>query len=313
VPPNDQVHRTPAAPAELHTLQLGEIRLTYVPDGYYLADPLEQYPSTRKNFWCDHPEVLNAAGELVMSVGAILVESATSVTLIDTGAGPRDVDVAEMTGGAFRGRLVGGQLLDNLKLLAIKPSQVTNVVYTHLHLDHTGWILDGLGHRVFPNATYHVAQEELDLWSTPAMLSTGFGPSERELVALANALGPIGAHTRMELLPTPGHTPGHQSVVVMSSEGCAVILGDAMHCPVELVTDDLGFVTDADEIAAATSRRVLLDRLAQPGHWFAGSHFPTEVFGQIFCGDDGPFLLYPTDVPNGTRGQSPPDEGLADA
>jgi glyoxylase-like metal-dependent hydrolase (beta-lactamase superfamily II) len=296
----------------LHSLALGDVRLTFVPDGYYGADPLEQYPSTGKSFWCDHPEVINAAGELVMSVGAILVETGTATTLIDTGAGPRDVDVAEMTGGAFRGRLVGGLLLDNLTLLGIKPSEVTNVIYTHLHLDHIGWIIDGFGHRVFPNATYHVSAEELGLWSTPEMLSTGFGPTERELAALASALGPVEARTRLELLPTPGHTTGHQSVVVMSSEGCVVVLGDAMHCPVELVTDGLGFVTDADPSAAATSRQVLLDRLTQPGHWFAGAHFPTRVFGQIFYGDNGPFLLYPSDAQRGARWLTPPDEGLAD-
>jgi glyoxylase-like metal-dependent hydrolase (beta-lactamase superfamily II) len=282
-----------AEPAPICSLQLGGTRLTYLPDGYYLADAVQQYPSTTAPFWCAHPEVLGADGLLVMSVGAILVETSDLKVLIDTGTGPRDLDVAAVTGGAFRGRLVGGELLNSLAAVGLQPGQINHIVYSHLHIDHTGWLLDGSGQRVFANATYHVSDTELDFWSQPDLLAGGHGPTEAELTVLREGRGPLPFDAGIELWPTSGHTPGHLSVVIMTDEGSAVVLGDAFHCPVELVSDGLDFVTDLDLDAARRSRSAVLARLAQPDHWFAGAHFPDQVFGQLEHGDDGRSLIYP--------------------
>jgi glyoxylase-like metal-dependent hydrolase (beta-lactamase superfamily II) len=282
-----------ARPASVHALELGGCRLTYLPDGYYSADAMEQFPGTAQPFWCAHPEVLQADGLLVMSVGAILVESNGLRILIDTGTGPRDLDVAAATGGAFRGRLVGGDLLESLATVGLNPSQIDHIVYSHLHIDHTGWLLDDLAQRVFPRATYHVSDEELEFWSQPSMIAGGHGPGEAELAVLRTSRGPLPAEAGIELWPTPGHTPGHVSVAVQAGDGSAIVLGDAFHCPLELVNDGLDFVTDADVDAARRSRAQVLDWLAAPDRWFAGAHFPTEVFGQVGQRDSDRFLTYP--------------------
>jgi glyoxylase-like metal-dependent hydrolase (beta-lactamase superfamily II) len=280
-----------ARAARACSLELGEAKLTYLPDGYYLADPAEQFPGSDTAFWCAHPEVLDPAGMLVMSVGSILLQAPGTVALIDTGTGPRDLDVEAVTGGAFRGRLAGGRLLDSLAGAGLQPADVEHVIYTHLHIDHTGWIVDERGHRVFPNAEYHVADAELDFWSQPAVLASGHGPSELELEVLRSASGQLETGSGLELWPTPGHTPGHQSVTVTSARGSVVVLGDAVHTPVELTTDGLGFVNDADPAQARLSRQALLDRLSQPGHWFAGAHFPDDIFGELRHDEKGRFLI----------------------
>jgi glyoxylase-like metal-dependent hydrolase (beta-lactamase superfamily II) len=280
-----------AQAAGVCSLELGETKLTYLPDGYYLADPAEQFPGSDAAFWCAHPEVLDPSGMLVMSVGSILLQTPGTVALIDTGTGPRDLDVEAVTGGAFRGRLIGGRLLDSLAGAGLQPAHVEHIIYTHLHIDHTGWILDDRGHRVFPNAHYHAADAELDFWSQPAILASGYGPSEPELEVLRSAGGRLEPGSGLELWPTPGHTPGHQSVTVRSDRGSVVVLGDAVHTPVELTTDGLGFVTDTDPAQASLSRQALLDRLSQPEHWFAGAHFPDDIFGQLRHGEKGRFLI----------------------
>jgi glyoxylase-like metal-dependent hydrolase (beta-lactamase superfamily II) len=93
--------------------------------------------------------------------------------------------------------------------------------------------------------------------------------------------------------PTPGHTPGHTSILVSSRDESALILGDAFHCPVELLHPGMEFVFDQDLEQANWSRRRIVERLHEPGTWFAGGHFPNHVFGQLHQGASGPELRYP--------------------
>jgi glyoxylase-like metal-dependent hydrolase (beta-lactamase superfamily II) len=79
---------------------------------------------------------------------------------------------------------------------------------------------------------------------------------------------------------TAGHTPGHASFVVSGADRRAIVLGDAVHCPIELVVPNLGFVHDVDPAQAAAQARV--DReLIRPGTVLAGGHFPAPAFRQL--------------------------------
>ena len=109
--------------------------------------------------------------------------------------------------------------------LGIEANRVTDVVLTHLHGDHAAGSIDQVGRPAFPHATYHVQARELD-----AVRGAGVdGEPWRQLLeplteadqlhacagAVDLAAGGGGPSVRLE--PTPGHTPGHQSVLVSAA------------------------------------------------------------------------------------------------
>ncbi len=120
------------------------------------------------------------------------------------------------------------ELVAALAAAGARPEEITAVVLTHLHYDHAG------NTRLFPQARFFVQREELRYALAPTSFdaSAYFAPS---LGVTPDYLG-----TKFELLdgdveiadgvrviPTPGHTPGHQSVLVETAGGRYCITGDA--------------------------------------------------------------------------------------
>jgi glyoxylase-like metal-dependent hydrolase (beta-lactamase superfamily II) len=83
---------------------------------------------------------------------------------------------------------------------------------------------------------------------------------------------------------TPGHTPGHLSFVVSSGTARAVILGDMIHCPVEIGQSELDFVFDVDPKLNRETKARIERELAQPDTVTVGPHFPNLVFGRVLPG-----------------------------
>ena len=82
-------------------------------------------------------------------------------------------------------------------------------------------------------------------------------------------------------VPTPGHTPGHMSILVTSGGEQALVLGDAAHSPVQLEQPDWVSRADMDPDLTRRTRRALLDRLEREKITVAAGHFPAPGFGRI--------------------------------
>ncbi|WP_280312016.1 MBL fold metallo-hydrolase, partial [Nocardia abscessus] len=120
-------------PATLHHHQLGDHRITYLPDGVALLEPHTWLPDADDHIWAEHAHLINPDGYLVASVGALLIEHGNRAMLIDAGFGP----LAVPTGF---GLMRGGQLLDSLAAAGKTLADIELVAITHLHLDHIGWL-----------------------------------------------------------------------------------------------------------------------------------------------------------------------------
>jgi glyoxylase-like metal-dependent hydrolase (beta-lactamase superfamily II) len=162
------------------------------------------------------------------------------------------------------------------------------VVFTHLHLDHVNaaarpegdtWVL------AFPNARYLVRGSEWAHWAgknDPAgMYQDTEGPL-RERVDLFDADQSIAPG--VSVLSTPGHTPGHNSVVISSGAVRAIILGDVIHCPVQLDEEEWACVFDVDPALARATRDKLVAELEGSSSVVAAGHFSDFVFGRIMRG-----------------------------
>src|SRR3989441_11365367 len=84
------------------------------------------------------------------SMNAYLIQLDNRLILVDTGAG-------ELLGPKL------DKLPDSLRSVGVQPEQITDILLTHIHPDHSGGLTVG-GRRVFPNATVHVNKLELDYW-----------------------------------------------------------------------------------------------------------------------------------------------------
>ena len=170
--------------------------------------------------------------------------------------------------------------LADLAAAGYAPETIDTVVCTHLHVDHVGWntrLVDGRWVPTFPNARYLFVTAELAHWrdAGPQGGDDVFGDSVAPIVdaGLADLVAPdhvIQPGVRLD--PTPGHTPGHVSVVIESEGHRAVITGDMIHTPIQIADVDLSSDFDTDRGQAAATRRAFLaryldDTLVIGTHW----------------------------------------------
>jgi len=187
-----------------------------------------------------------------------LVVGDAGVVLVDAGVGPAGGEAAEWLG-------VAGRLPGLLAQVGVEAADVDAVVLTHVHLDHVGWASDGV-RAGFPRAEYVVQRAELEHVRGGSTYSNRIRPIE-EAGQLRVVDGEV-ALRGMRLVPTPGHTPGHQSVVTER----AILGGDVLVHPAQAQWPELTYVYERDPAVAITSRREILALAAATGVPIAAAH-----------------------------------------
>ena len=189
-----------------------------------------------------------------------VVEAAGRLVLVDTGAAS---DTALRSSWAPEGVHLVDRLVNEI---GVEADRVTDVVLTHLHGDHAAGSIDLEGRPAFPGAVYHVQASELD-----AVRAAGpdGGPWRHLLEPLTEAdqlnacqgavdLVAGGAGPSVRLEPTPGHTPGHQSVRVSAAGDHVLIAGDVFTHALQVVEPTSRYVFDQDSAAAVRTRDAVL-------------------------------------------------------
>jgi glyoxylase-like metal-dependent hydrolase (beta-lactamase superfamily II) len=152
---------------------------------------------------------------------------------------------------------VPGGLPAELAAAGIAPGDVDTVVLTHLHTDHIGWAVDG-GAPYFGNADYLIQRADVDAIGrlNPAVAGWLLDPLRRA-GQLSTVDGDRTLAAGVELIATPGHTPGHQSVLLSGDEP-VLFTGDLLVHAVQLVDPSLayGFDDDADLARGSRERRL---------------------------------------------------------
>jgi glyoxylase-like metal-dependent hydrolase (beta-lactamase superfamily II) len=214
-----------------YALRVGEIDVLVISDGVFHlpaatlvsnADPAELAAWLKDRF--QSPEVYTWA------LNALVVRSGGRTVLIDSGVGSEFPDAPH-----------AGRLATRLNAAGIDPASVTDVVITHLHVDHVGGLLaDGLRGRLRPDVLIHLAAAEVEFWTSPDFSRNTFGgfpdvlqsAEERFIDAYRSQLRPF--ETQCEVAPgvivrrTGGHTRGHSVVHVASGGDRLTFLGDAV-------------------------------------------------------------------------------------
>ena len=231
------------------------------------------------------PHFIDGTGTLYrLSIHALVIESKGLRIIVDTCIGEhrtQGMDVLDVPVQPF---------LKQLSAAGFARETIGRVLCTHLHFDHVGWNTMRVNDEwtpTFPNARYLFSQREWEHWrshpqredwslaqeTVAPLMKAGLA----QFVEMDFALTP-----EVRLIPTPGHTPGHVSVLIESKGKRALITGDLTHHPVQWAEPDWGTVADVDSRVAAATRRHLIKRYASDNELLViGTHYPAPCSGYL--------------------------------
>lgn len=250
-------------------MDVGDVRIEPVVDGAGRFLPTKSFRGSTDEQWAVHRDLLDADGLLGFAMGGFLIRSGDRKVLVDLGLGRK----------RFLG-IEGGAFLDELAGLGVSPGEITDVVFTHLHFDHIGWAADDERRPVFPNATYRCSAADWDYFMVEQR-----GQEADLLEGVTDRFATWDGATTLlpgvDTLAAPGHTPGSTVVVVSSGTERAMLLGDVVHCPIELVDDEWASLFDVDPALALKTRIALNRELEGSDIPVAAAHFPGLRFGRL--------------------------------
>lgn len=260
-------------------MRIGDLHLHPVSDGTFVARPRYFGDHVAEGV---HPGLFDRDHAAWLPIGCFLVPAGDRMVLIDAGLGPEQRDLPHGM------RLVGGQLLTGLRALGVGTEDITDVVCSHLHGDHVGWLFDLEARPVFPHATIWFGDGD---WGH---FVAGDGEMSDHIRAgfrvprHAPRLRPVDHDTTVApgvtAVPAPGHTPGRLCVVVSSGQDRALLLGDAVTCPVQLDEPSWHSMSDVDPGLADRTRERLWRELEDSRTTGTGAHFPELRFGRVLPG-----------------------------
>jgi glyoxylase-like metal-dependent hydrolase (beta-lactamase superfamily II) len=271
--------------------RVGDLDVVPVFDGHAYDPPLKMYNVLPDNAgrrgehpedWAEYGEILDSQGRVPHAYGGFLLRTGDRLVLIDTGVGPNQIGPYGHYGHVIK----GGEMPIRLTELGVDPATITDVLLSHLHPDHYGWAVANSA-SLFPNATFRCHSLDWDHY----MVKPG-GPLMEmwaPLLELEGRLetwdhdGPVLPGIDAQL--APGHTPGSTIFVISSGASRCVVVGDVVHCPIELMEDEWITLGDVDPALAQRTKNALARELEAKGTPVAGPHFPGLRFGRLLPGE----------------------------
>ena len=268
--------------------KIGDVKITSIHELKVSGDnefvlPDASNAKCKKIGWLE-PHFMDSDGYLIFVVQAFVVDTGSRKIVVDTCIG-NDKET-----GVEPWDNMQTSFLEDLAAAGYPAEEIDTVMCTHLHVDHVGWntkFVNGVWVPTFPNARYLFARAEWEFWSQNED-EHGFDLVRRQsvqpvvdaglvdLIELDHEVAP-----GVTLEPTPGHTPGHISVVIESDGDKAIITGDCIHHPVQLTKPEWCSSADSDPNFALATRKALIEKYVDSGTVFLGSHFPPPTGGQI--------------------------------
>lgn len=263
--------------------RVGAVEIVPLLDAAFPDDPaIEAFPGATPAIWEQARQRYSGAfagDRWLLRVRCFVLRSQGETVIVDTGIGPESAPAFawSRTRGALPGELAG---------VGVDPADVGTVVITHVHSDHIGWnVAEGTGEPLFSNARYVVNRADWEWMAT--------SDDEDDRAALATVLAPLEKAGVLELsderrdltsevmvVHAPGHTPGHQVVLIDSRDERGVLTGDLVNHPVQLLQPGVNGTSDSDPDRAAATRAALLERIAREDRLAIPTHFP-EPFGRF--------------------------------
>jgi glyoxylase-like metal-dependent hydrolase (beta-lactamase superfamily II) len=245
----------------------------------------------------------DARNRIPLALRCLLVEHSDGLALVDTGIGNKETGkFKDIYGIENDGSNDSTQLEDALREAGFDVADVRWLINTHLHFDHAGGNTkaEGGGRQqkaaeavqlVFPNATYVVQRGELEFARRAnERTRASYFPANFDPVAEADRWrlldGPTDIIPGISALPTPGHVPYHQSIMIRDGGETALFLGDlaptAAHLPLPWI---MGY--DLEPLTTLETKRNILGQAAAEGWLLLFEHDPEVLLGRVVEGSRG--------------------------
>ena len=255
-----------------HKINVGNVEVLSVKDGFSAKrDPTATFPESAIDQWREYPEILDENDQVQSRYGSVVLRSEGKLILVDTG-----MQTA-----------TGGDLLNDMRAKGAAPEDIDIVFLTHLHPDHVGWNIDlSSGKPAFPNARYIAPRSDYEYWMQPDVLAAAehvqlhvVPLTELKLLDLFDE--DYKVTDELITVSTPGHTPGHTSLMIASAGERAFVLGDVAHSPAQAHYTDWNPMFDIQPDISRPTRHRVIDMLESEGTLVSAGHFPDPGFGHF--------------------------------
>jgi glyoxylase-like metal-dependent hydrolase (beta-lactamase superfamily II) len=248
---------------------------------------------TRERSWLEprfarmDAKATRAGSMAFLAFHSYLVRTPRHIILVDSCIG-NDKD----RGGFEAFHMRRTPFLWNLAQAGITPGQVDYVMCTHMHADHVGWntrLVDGRWVPTFPNAKYVFGRVEYEnrrrnFENNGPNKMSGFADSVLPVVEAGQAVmvdSDFALDDTAILEPAPGHTPGNVIIHLRSRGNAAVLSGDVIHHPIQVVYPECSPVFCEDRAESARYRQKFVQRFADRPELILPAHFSDPSAGHI--------------------------------
>ncbi len=272
----------------MRSMRIGGTEVVVLCDAVVLASSLiaESFPAVPQDLWpailAEHPDTVADDGQWRLHVHAFVLRADGRTILFDAGIGPASAP-------AFSWSRTEGNLLGELSSAGVGLAHVDDVLVSHVHDDHLGWLSTDDGPR-FPNARYVVNRADLEAIRASedeedrAIHRATLAPLERAgVLQLSDERLRIGP--TLELVRAAGHTPGHQVLAIDDRDARAILSADTTNHPALVEDATWSGTSDGDPDLAARVRAELLELAEREARIWIGSHL-ADPFVRIAT-DDG--------------------------
>lgn len=270
--------------AGFYRMKVGDFEVTALSDGTVPFSVLDVLTNTKPGEVEKRLSDAYLKVPLDASVNAYLINAGSRLVMVDAGSG-------ELYGPTLN------KLVASLKAVGYEPEQITDILLTHIHTDHSGGLMD-TNRMVFPNAVVHADKREVDYWLNPANRDKSIGNKEQLVRLFREAAAKVKPYVDAgkvktfdgdtQLFPgiksiaTPGHTPGHSFYAVESRGEKMVFWGDIMHvAEVQFPNPNVTISFDSDPKAAALQRKKAFADAAKNGYLVAPAHVSFPGIGRL--------------------------------
>ena len=226
--------------------------------------------------------------EVILCIQSYVIKTSHHTILVDTCVGNHKSRPARPSW-----HMQNSPFIEELGSVGVHPEEVDFVLCTHLHVDHVGWntkLLDGRWVPTFPNAKYIFSRNEFELWAAryekgeTVPVPLVYEDSVLPIVEAGQAIIVEDTHQiddGMWLEPAPGHTPGHVMLNLKSGEETALMSGDVIHHPLQLIRPEWSSRDCEDPHLSAVSRTKMLERVADTNTLLCPAHFGSPTMGHV--------------------------------
>ena len=226
--------------------------------------------------------------EVILCIQSYVIKTSHHTILVDTCVGNHKSRPARPSW-----HMQNSPFIEELASVGVRPEEVDFVLCTHHHVDHVGWntkLLDGRWVPTFPNAKYIFSRNEFELWAAryekgeTVPVPLVYEDSVLPIVEAGQAIIVEDTHQiddGMWLEPAPGHTPGHVMLNLKSGEETALMSGDVIHHPLQLIRPEWSSRACEDPHLSAVSRTKMLERVADTNTLLCPAHFGSPTMGHV--------------------------------